>query len=165
MDTLSYPYKPKPLTMLLSAAFFVVCGLVLANSALTNDRGLTLNGVIRMGEVGATVFYWALTVFSFAFVGFALYALLKGSRADKQVILTPTSVSAPQSNISSRVIELAYSDIYELDIQKISGQQLLNLHYPGGKLSIPRSMLPNKKAFEELTDTLAQRLESSKRNV
>ncbi len=58
-----YPYRPKPLNMLGSGLLFAAGGLFMAHQALTNDRGLIIEHLIRLSPLGTTIFFWCCTVF------------------------------------------------------------------------------------------------------
>ena len=157
---ISYPYKAKPTVMLLAIAFFGFGAFILGDTALTNTRGLTINGVLNLGEAGASTVYWILTLASVLFVLAGLYVLLR-SRNAKEITLTDTFMTAPVSGVRDSLVTLDYQDILGLSQQEVQGQVFLHVHHGGGKLSIPRSMLPNKRAFEELSAHLAERVSKS----
>ena len=56
MTTIEYPYKPRPRVMLGCVAFFGLIAAGMTYEAITNDRGLILNG-IPLSPRGATIFY------------------------------------------------------------------------------------------------------------
>ena len=97
METLRYDYKPKAWVMALAGLFFAGCGVVLGKIALENDRGLILNGIIRLDAGDATMFYWVLTAACAAFVAFALGGVVRGMGAPGEVVLDRTAISAPRA--------------------------------------------------------------------
>ena len=158
MNEVRYPYKPKIVVFLLSTLFFVGCTLVFANMALTNDRGLLLNKIIEFSTEEATLFYWGLGAASAAFVIIGIAGLLSNFTTKKEVVLTEDGITAPKSGISKKIVSVKFSEITDLYVQSIHRQRLFNIVHQSGKLVIPQSMLPNKQAFEELIDLVAERI-------
>ena len=158
MQEIRYPYKPKTIIFVLIIALSGTAAAVLAYIAATNDRGLILNGIIEFSENGATIFYWCLAGAAVLFIVFGSIILVKGITSKKEVIATQEDIAAPKSGVSNKIITISYSEIIDLDIQKVQGQRFLTIFYSEGKLSIPQSMLPNKKAFEELADFVANKV-------
>ena len=159
MNEVRFPYKPKILVFVLAILFFVGCATILANVALTNDRGLILNKLLEFSAEGATIFYWCLTAASILFIVFGTIALYSGLSTKKEVVVTDHKIMSPKSGLSNRVISVVFSDIADVNIQSIQKQRFLNVLHSGGKLSIPQSMLANKQAFEELVSLVAARVD------
>lgn len=157
METLSYPYKPKPWGMLLGVLFFGAIAVYAGYSAWTNDRGLIINGLIRLERGGATNFYWGMAAASAAFVAVALPAFLLGLFSSHRVTLTGEEISAPRYAFSRGVTTVKLSDIKDLSVQVVQNYSFLYIQHPGGKLTINGSFLPDKAAFERLCSAIADR--------
>jgi len=142
---------------LIAILFFTGCTLVLGNVALSNDRGLILNRIIELSKENATIFYWCVTAGSGLLVATGLLGLISGLTSKKEIVLSENGISAPRSGISKKIISVKYSDITELTMQAVQKQRFLNIIHPGGKLTIPQSMLPNKQAFEDLVKIVSKR--------
>ena len=159
MQEVRHPYKPKLIVFVLSIAFFAICAVVLSYVALTNDKGLILNRSLRLSESGADIFYWCLTGASIIFVLFGTLALIKGSKAEREVLATQEFISAPKNGLSNKIITINYSDITDLRVQTVQKQRFLSIFHSGGKLSITQNMLPNEDAFEELMEFVASKVD------
>lgn len=157
METLRYDYKPKAWVMALSGLFFAGCGVVLTKVALGNDRGLIINGIIRLETRDATTFYWVLTAACVAFVVFALVGVVRGMGAPGQVVLDRTAISAPKGALNGEVVTVPLLSITDVRIMEVKSQKMLIILHPGGKLTIQRSMLPTREDFEEVVEQLAAR--------
>lgn len=157
MEILNYPYRPKPWRMLLGAAFFGAIAVFMVHEATTNERGLIINGLIRLGPDGATTFYWCIAAISAVFVAIAVPAFVIGLRSSHRLILTSTDVSAPKFGFSRRPTTVKLSDIKSLDLQVVQQHRFLNIHHANGKLTINASFLPNEAAFDELCTAIASR--------
>ncbi|HET7463419.1 MAG TPA: hypothetical protein VFJ82_19360 [Longimicrobium sp.] len=159
-DTLEFPYRPNPKSMLLAILFFGACAAMMARAALTNDRGLILNGVITFSEHGATVFYGSVAGVAALFVAAGAWGLLAGRGTPRFVRLTPAELSAPRNGFTREPTVIRLRDIQGVSVQAIQRQRLLTIQHPGGKLSIAQSMLPGAAAFDELCAALGARLEA-----
>lgn len=158
MNTVRYPYKPKVVIFLFATVFFAGCALVLGNVAINNERGLILNRIFEFSAGAATVFYWCLTAASGLFIILGLMGLIFGLTSRKEIIITENGITAPKSGLSKKNISISFSDITNINIQSVQKQELLNIFYKDGKLTIPQSMLPNKQSFDELVNLLSVRV-------
>jgi len=154
MAIIEHPYKPRPWTMLLASAFFAGVAAVMAHAAMTNDRGLILNGIIRLSPQGATNFYWCIAGLGAAFVVVGLPLFVMGLTSKACIRLTATELSMPRSAFSrtTRVVSLA--QIQGTDVHAVNGQRFLTVLLADGEVSIAQSMLPNAAAFEEICAAL-----------
>jgi len=159
MEPLTYPYKPKVIKTIVISIFLGALAAFMGYTAITNDQGLILNGVIRMGPMGASIFFWVLTLIMVFGLAAATLGLIKGRNSEKQIVLTDTTISAPKSALNDQVVTVSYDDILNLTTQNVNGQHFVNIHHPGGKLVIPHAMLPNKATFDELVEILVNRFE------
>ena len=162
MSDMRFPYQPKFVILSLSVVFFVLCGVLLGNVALTNDKGLILNGIVEFSTEGATTFYWWLVFGSGLFVVLGSIIVLSGLMKKREIVLTETQISAPKNGLSSKIVAVTFSNIVDVSILAVQGQEFLNIQHRDGKLVIPRNMLPTKQAFEELAGSLVTRVNSQR---
>lgn len=147
---LEYPYKAKAGVMLACMAFFAACAATMAHAALTNDRGLILNGIITFGTEGATVFYWCVAAVSVLFVIVGAFGFFAGLRKPVSIRLTATELSAPKNGFTRKPTRIPLHEIVDVGVQTIQKQRFLTVHHRSGKLNLAQSMLPNSEAFEKL---------------
>ncbi|MCP4134253.1 MAG: hypothetical protein GY754_24985 [bacterium] len=160
MQEIKYPYKPKPFLFLFAAVFFGACALIIGHNAMTNDRGLILNGILEFSENGATIFYWTLTVISVLIVFIAIFAVIKGIISKLEIIISETAISLPKNGFSRKIITINFSHITDVSIQSVQKQKFLTIIHSAGKLSIPGSMLPQKGSFDELAALVTEKVNS-----
>lgn len=158
METLNHPYRPKPWAMVGGCAFFGAGALFMAHTALTNDRGLVINGLIRLAPNEAAIFYWGVAIVSAAFVVVALPALAVGLLSTQRVTLTDSEISAPKFAFSRTPVVVRLADVLRLSMQEVHRQRFLIIHHAHGKLTITESCMPNRMAFEELCSAMASRV-------
>ena len=160
---LEYPYRANPVTMLAGMAFFGACAAAGVGFAVTNDRGLVLNGIIRFSVGGATIFYWCLAAVSMIFVLVAILALVMNFTTPRFVRLTSTELSVPPYGFARKSTVIALSDITQITTQTVQRQEFLNIHHQRGKSTVSKSMLPRSDAFERLKAALVESTLSKKR--
>ena len=157
MQTLHYPYKPRPWFVLLGAAFFGVIAVFAAHEALTNDRGLIINGLIELSVGGATIFYWCMAAVSAAFVAVTIPMFVVGLIGKSVLTLTATDLAAPRSIFSRRPTVIRLSDIKQIVVQTVQKQRFMTVYHSAGNLSIAQSMLPSRAAFDDIHAALMAR--------
>lgn len=155
MKIIDHPYKPKAWAMALACLFFTVIAVLMVREAMTNDRGLVLNGILHFSEGGATIFYWCIAALSALFVAVGVAALSASLLGSHRLVLTNTGVSAPRFGFSRRPTVVPISSITGLDVQEIHRQRLLNIRHKAGKLTIIQSWLPNEAAFDGFVAALS----------
>lgn len=157
---LEYPFGAKTRTMALAVAFFTVCGAGLVYTALTNDRGLIINGLITLSPPRATVAYWCLAVACVAFVATGVAAVISTRNHPRFVRLTATELTAPKNGFARQPTVVRLRDIQAMNVQTIQRQRMLTIRHTGGSLTIVQSMLPGPAAFEALVDALHGQLQA-----
>lgn len=155
MDYVEYPYKPKPGKMFAAFFFFGAGTIILAHRALTNDRGLVLNGIIHFDIDGATTFYWCITALSGAMAGLGLMLVLIGLTSNQTLSLSDEELSAPKWLLSPSNTIVPLSSILRLELKSVRNLHFLSVHHRGGKLTIQAQKLPDADAFAEVCARLA----------
>jgi hypothetical protein len=156
MQIIDYPYKPRPRTMLLVILFFGTVAGVMGNAALGNDRGLIINGIIKLETHGATIFYWWVAGLGAAFVLLGLVMLVVGLTSTARLRLTPTELSAPSRGFGRTSTTVPLADIQGLRVHAVNNQHFLDITHRNGSLTILRSCLPSTAAFDEVCEALGR---------
>ena len=150
MNEVRIPYKPNTILFIFVILFFGACAGIAGNEAISNDRGLILNG-INLSPQQATLFYWFIAGSSLLFVLAAVVTLVKGIGSNREIVISDHSITSPKNGLSNTDITVYFCDITNMRIVTVQTTKILTIDYSGGKsLSIPNSVLPNKQAFEEL---------------
>ncbi|HEY5924951.1 MAG TPA: hypothetical protein VIV11_24890 [Kofleriaceae bacterium] len=156
--TRRYPVRPKTGTMVLCALFFGVCALVLFWQALTNQRGLVIEGIFHLGPGGARVFYGVLCALSLGFVVIAIVVLVIYAGKTHEVVVDDDSLTTPGPLWRLNATRTArFADVTKVREQKMSGQHFLTLVTPSSKVWIAKGHLPDG-AFDEIVAFVRQRL-------
>ncbi|MGL4462829.1 MAG: hypothetical protein ACRC1K_11820 [Planctomycetia bacterium] len=157
-----YDYRPKATTIVLGAAFFSFCALILCIKAANNDRGLVVKRIVELGPDGATAFYWFLAACSGGFVALAALLAIQRLSIRQRLAFGSTAFSAPASLWSRENMEIAYRDVLALSVTTIGGQRFLYVTHRGGKSVVNASMLPSKAAFAEVCELLAAKTDEAR---
>lgn len=161
MEEIKYHYKPNFLVFLLGIIFFGVSTFIIAREALTNDHGLIIYRVIELSASEATILLWFLTLLALVFTSAAFLAIFSGISTRRELVLTETHILIPKSAVSSKNVIIQYSDIKEIKVESAAGQIFLSVVLDKSKKSIPKSMLPEKDAFENIRAFLESRISGS----
>ena len=157
METLRYDYRPKAWVMALKIPVFAILCFSLGKAALANDRGLILNGFIRLDIGGATIFYSVCFVVCALALTDALYGIVRAFRAPEEVVLDATSITAPRGMFNRVPVTVPFTHFTFLGVTQVNWQKMLIIRYPGGALRLWRSMLATRNDFEELAEALGER--------
>lgn len=158
MHEVKFPYKPNIATFTMSLMF--LCGLTIyvGYIASTNTQGLILNRIIELSANHATIFYWSISVASGLLTLLGAITFIAALKYKKEIIVSGNTIIAPKSGISKKIITFDLNEVTDVYIQTIHKQKILNIVHPANKLSIPQSILPGKKAFEELTELIMSKV-------
>lgn len=154
MQHIEHPYKPRLKGTLLGMAFFAACAAIMASAAIGNDRGLIIDGIIRLETRGATIFYWSVAGISAAFVPLFIAMLVVRLTIDARLTLSPTELSAPRSAFARENTVVRRADIAGVSLETVQKQRFLKVHHAGGTLTILNSCLPSDAAFDEVCEAL-----------
>lgn len=152
MNEVKFPYKPNLIVFILSSFVMSSIAVGVGYIAKTNEQGLILNRIIEFSRDGATIFYWGLSVACGVLAIFGVMAVVGSLTSKKEIIISNNIISAPKSGISKKIITINLGEVTDVNIQSVQKQKFLNIVHPNQKLTIPQSMLPSKKIFEELTE-------------
>jgi len=150
----SYPYRAKITTMLMCILFFALCAAVLGFKAVTNDRGLILNGIFTLSEQGASVFFWILTATSLAFVVMGLLLIIQRATGVLSLELTECELKIPRGFIKKTLTHVNLSEVTKISEMEVQGQKFLYLHTAAKKFCVNRSLMPSKKCYDEIKELI-----------
>jgi hypothetical protein len=157
-----YPHRPKTTTMLWAGSFFAVCGAFLVHRAVTNDRGLIINGLIYLAPTSATVFYAVLAVLSGGFVAMAAIAWIDNAvNGPRHVVLYEDAIELPATLFRRRPRRVPYARIRAIELWEVNRQVGIHLVLDEGKVGLGRSML-GEVAFAEIVSELKRQLASQR---
>lgn len=154
----SFPYRTRMGTMLLAAAFFGGCAAIFAYKAATTDRGLIINGLIELDPSQAKVFFRVLEALSWLFVVAAIFATIHGRMKNPVLTLADDYIDIPTGIFGRREItRIEFKNVTGASLDKISGQQILNLWTPATRAAVAKSLLPDG-AFERVLTAVRSRV-------
>lgn len=152
-----YEYKPSWLVIFGCGALFALAAAIFALRANSNDRGLIINHIIELSENGATYFYWVMCFLSAGFVTIAVALTFHRLKFRQRVALTANGIVVPASRWSAGEKFIEYKNISALSESSINGQHFLYIFHADGKYILNRGMLPSKKVYREIIESLEQR--------
>jgi hypothetical protein len=149
--SITYSYRPKPLTMLWAGGFFAALGAFYIHLAITNDRGLIINRIVELDAHGATVLYALLGALFILLVIFAAVATIYGQRKKPLLVLAEDHLIVPHGFIRKRPKIIHFADIRRITYQSANGQRFLTIWSSRGNVSIARSLLESEAVFEAVS--------------
>lgn len=156
MKSSCYPYHPRPVAMFLSTLLVLGATLFMGYSALTNDRGLILNGLLHFDPGGATVFYWLITLIIFGGFVFLSRSLFVTVLSSPTLEVTDGYISAPPTAASRNNVVVKFSEIQRLRLFEHRGYRFLDLEYGDNTLRIRERFLPDQATFESVFNAISQ---------
>ena len=168
MKELRFSYRLHITVFLLRIIFFGISALGIGYIAHHNISGLTLKPLFELSVNETNILYWSIAISSAIFVivstSHLINALTQGLFRclifNKEVVLTETSISSPESLVSKNIVTIKYSDIFDLNVQTVGKKHFLNIFHANDKLTIPDYALPNKRAFEQLVNFVSRKVTS-----
>lgn len=150
----TYPYNAKWGTTLAAGLFFGAGAAFLAHEASQNTAGLILNGVIELGPVGATRFYWVLAALCAGFVAAAAAALVLRVVRPQVLELGTDAMNVPGGFFQRRLSRVAYADIQDVSEVKISGQTILYVVAGGRRVAVAASLFADRASYAAVREFL-----------
>lgn len=149
------PYNPKWWSVIACVAFFGVCSILMGYKATQNNTGMIINGIIRLGPTGATVFYWVISVLGAGFVFLGLMLAVRRVSNPQVLELGTDAMLLPHGRFQRQTLRIAYSDIQRVSEVKVSGQRFLYVISGGFTYTITASLFPDAGSYAEMRDFLA----------
>lgn len=148
--------------MALAGLFFAGCAIVLAQSARLNNRGMIINGIVRLDIDEANIFLWILAGLSVLFVAAGIYGVARSLGPFQEIVIDGKNITAPKGGLSSTIVSVPFASIFDLQIVQVKSQRFLTIRHRDGKLIVNRAMMPSHEDFEELVAEVAERCRAEK---
>jgi membrane protein YdbS with pleckstrin-like domain len=156
METLTYPYKPKALSMLLAILFFAACFVVGVHVATTNTTEQTIVLGWRLEPSEARVLFGAVAVISVLFVAADTAGLIASFSSSRYLTLTTQEISLPKSALFNSKTTVPLHEIQRVDLQTVRNKRFLYVYHLNGRFTVTEGFLPNREAFERIRTSLAE---------
>jgi hypothetical protein len=139
-----------------SAAWFGVIAFWVGRDALTNNRGLILNG-IHMGVTGATIFYFLVAAFCGVFFAIISYSLLQTIFNPHSLLLNQEGITFFKGWLKPKKVFVPFHAIDNLVQQQgvKGGKRTLILMVKGQKFPIREMHLSHPTFYPEICQAIA----------
>jgi len=154
-----YDYKPKWTTAFFSGGFFGLCATVFIYLAVSDHRGLIINGLIHLSPIGAKIFYWIFASLSLAFVLAATYIAYMRLSVVQRIAVTADGVYFPAGRWTGHEIHVPFDSITDIKYIEVQKQLFLYVYADGLRHTVVKDMLPGKGDFEEIASIIEQRVQ------
>lgn len=158
MEPRTYTYRASAPIMFMVIVFFGACAWVIAHQALNVEGPVRLKYIGRVSVEAVPYVLWTLTGVSLAFVLAGIFGLFRSFSGGGVILLDDNGIEAPRSQVSSRTRRLEWTRITAVKVIEMRGQVILSLTAGDRKLTIARSGLRPKGAFDELLAQVQTRM-------
>jgi hypothetical protein len=149
-----YPYNPSWRLILLIGVFFGACCAVMADKAVHNVVGLTINGIIHFGPNGASAFYWGIASIGAGFVLLAFLLAMRRLVNPQMIEIGTDALLFPRGWFRTQTTQIVYSDIQSVAEVQASGQRFLNVIAGGRKFTMTASLFSDAESYCAVKDFL-----------
>lgn len=159
VPTKEYPYRVRwPLLLLISVGFGAATWFF-GQLALTNDRGLVINGIIHFNETYATLFFALLAVLSGAFASVGIIGIIRsGLVPAPMLVLEEDQMRVPSGLFQRHTKIVSFADVKGFEFMGTGGNHLFTVRTANEKAVINSQLLGSKERFEEVCRTIMDRL-------
>ena len=153
-----YHFNPPPWSAFIAIVVFGFGTWMLADMAMSTDRGLILWNFIEFGPQGARVFYWVITVLCGLMALMGPVLLVRHVVFPRVLDLGEEAVTLPYGFMHFKTACVRYVDIQRLWEGSVHGQAYLTIATSNGRsYYVGRSMFEDSKYYEEVRNYLASR--------
>lgn len=157
-------YRPNASKMSMAALLCTAGAGFFYQMALNNDKGLTIDSLIRLGPSSATIVYWVLFGASVIGVAAAGLGVIASQLGDRFIVLEGRSISIPKGLWGKAVRTVAYTEITGLSLQSVRSQKWLILQ-SANPIRINIGWLPSPESFQIFYGMLTDKIAKSKEVV
>lgn len=151
-----FSYRPRVSNMLLAGGLFAIAAAYLGHRAYFNDRGLILNGVIKLGVEGATVFYGALATVAALIALVAAVLTLSGLVRGPQILFAGDHLSIPQGLFGAKYTTVPFRELWQISPHKVGSQEMLIVRTLSGSHTLLKSHFRSEADYSEVISRLAR---------
>lgn len=132
----TFDVTPRPGKMLVGIVFFSA-GAALIVMKLLDPRGVTINGVIELGPLGADILYGVLLLAILWLVGLGCIGLARSFGSKVLLTLDNQAITGPNSYLQSGTRRIAFGAVRSVDLMEVNGHQFVEIvGADGGKIKI-----------------------------
>ncbi|GAA3523119.1 hypothetical protein GCM10022393_42340 [Aquimarina addita] len=145
-----YAYQSSWTGIILGLLLFGATAILFLTKAVYNKKGVVINRVIELSEMGATIFYWILFTASLLFVIASIIGIYFKLHQTEFLVLNEESILIPPVGLKRQKTNIKYGDIISLNETKVSNNIILTIKYNGGKRAILSNLLESKSEYQNI---------------
>jgi hypothetical protein len=140
--------------MLGCLAFFGGGSAFMVYTAVHNQAGVIIEGIIRLGPNGATLFYWGIAALAGMFVLLALLLMFHRLVNPQVLMLESDALVLPGRLFQRQPIRIAYREIQDYSEVEMYGQRSLRLSVYGKKFAVQAALFADRDSYDVVKDFL-----------
>jgi hypothetical protein len=149
-----YSYNARWLSISMVGLFFGLGAVILAFAAATNERGMTIEGFIRLDKDAATKVLWGLAVGSLLFVLAAMAVGVRRLVRPRILLVDSKGLFLPHGFLQHQQSRIDFSEILLITELQQHGQTFLKLKTGPRTFSIAESLLESRSHYDEIKSLL-----------
>jgi len=143
-----FKYSVRQWKIILAMLFFAVCGAFFFREAITNHRGLIINGMIRLNTGQAAVFWYVWAGISCLFVLRGATGMILEMLYGQKLIIYSDGLGLP---VRKKNVRLLFSEIASARVMDVYGTRIIEfVTKDNKKYSIPDIKFGSKAEFDEV---------------
>jgi hypothetical protein len=149
-----FDYSIRSAKMILPALLFGCAAAFFFHEACTNDRGLIINGLIRLNVRQGTIFYYVMAGLSSMLSAGGVFGIISGLLVKQKLVMYSDGMAMPGRKESVRFY---YGDIASVRVLDIYKTRIIEfVTKDSRKYSIPDSKLGPKAEFDEVYELISR---------
>ncbi|HET6628379.1 MAG TPA: hypothetical protein VFG91_01260 [Woeseiaceae bacterium] len=152
-----YPYVMRWWQIVVLIVLGAVLGVFATDTALHNDVGLIINGVVELGVGGATVFWWCLAGIMWLLPVLGLVGIIDKLKGGNRVAITAEGVFLPNPFWRKGEAYFSYKSVRDLTITTMKKARFLTIKTAGKNYTIVSNRFSRPEEFDEIIRTVADR--------
>lgn len=155
MNIKKFKYKPRLGLFLICFATFLAMSILILYIAQQPVRSHSIGRLMVRMNLDAALILNILGWIGIAFSAAAAYAVYwTKTLGERHVEIGAGRIRAPASNLSANIVEVPFSEIQNVSVQKIQSSRIITVQHAKGKMRFTNMMFPEKGAFDELISAL-----------
>jgi len=144
-----YRYQPKLGAALIGTGIFLLFLLGMSYVAMDNDRGLVINGLIKLDASSATAFYWMLTMLCAGMSVFGLNAIRLALMKERKITLSRTEIIIPPTWPGQENTTIPFRAITDLQLETTKSSRVAIIISDLGKTRFTQRFFEDKASFDD----------------
>ncbi|RZF82950.1 hypothetical protein EXT46_05725 [Pseudoalteromonas sp. CO325X] len=152
-----YPYVMGWRSMLFLIFIGVSLAIFMGYEAERNYSGLTINGIIELGQTGTKVFFWSMSLFMVLVALIGVFGVFERVRGKSRIAFTNEGVILPSAPWQSKENYFTFESVLELNMKQIGKINFLYVKTAKKTYLIAENRFSNSDEFKNSCSILTSK--------